>query len=515
MELDLDPTVIAILAGSIVLLLVVVATTVVLVARRRRAATLGPGGMAMPYATGVPVVWSSGAAVGAMPMAAPQGMPVSPAQAWQQAGPLLQQMGFTQLDAECFYRDQFFVKLHLNDGEVRGWVEKPCPGGILEMFIGKEGDLSPGSQPRTDVGKALAAGGVGEVLGQLPHKARVRVKAPEIPGDDYSTNVTSPLSAGAHAAAVARVLFAIDAAATQRAPAGMQAQLPPIVVAWQQAGPQLQQLGFSQLDAECFTRGQCFVKLHVRDGSLRGWLESPYPGGMLEAFIGARAEVNPGDQGRSDLARFVAGSVAELLGQLPRQARLTAKAPELPGDEGSFNLDTPFSHPAQAAMVARVLLALDEAARRSLPAGMQPQLPPIALAWQQASASLEALGMTRVDAECYYRGPLFVKVHVRDGSLRAWLERPCPGSVLERFLRAQAELGPGDQGNNELARFVASQVREMLGWLPRGTRLTVKAPEIPGAEYSVNLDTPFTDPRQAEVVARIILALDQAVATRG
>jgi hypothetical protein len=70
------------------------------------------------------------------------------------------------------------------------------------------------------------------------------------------------------------------------------------------------------------------------------------------------------------------------------------------------------------------------------------------LARSRSSASSSSLGLSRLDAECYRREldglsqTLYVQVQVQSASLFGWLERPCPGGVLERFLRAELTLGP-------------------------------------------------------------------------
>jgi hypothetical protein len=110
---------------------------------------------------------------------------------------------------------------------------------------------------------------------------------------------------------------------------------------------------------------------------------------------------------------------------------------------------------------------------------------------------------------------LYVTVQVSEGTIRGWVDRPAPGGVLERFLGADAELSPGESGRSELARFVAGQVAELLVRLPRGARLSVEAPDIPGDSYKLNLSTPFTSPDQAAILARVLVTLDEAAQVRG
>ena len=166
--------------------------------------------------------------------------------------------------------------------------------------------------------------------------------------------------------------------------------------------------------------------------------------------------------------------------------------------------------------MARVLLALDEAAQR--PSGGPPApLPPVVHCWQAAGPWLAQLGMTQLDAETSMRSfggvgdSLFVSVDVRSASLRGWLDRRCPGGVLERFLRSEMALQPGDTGQSEIEAWVAGVVRETLGALPRGACLRLKAPEIPGDSYKASLTTPFGAPEQAALVARALLTLDEAL----
>ena len=171
-------------------------------------------------------------------------------------------------------------------------------------------------------------------------------------------------------------------------------------------------------------------------------------------YIGAEAELEPGEKGRSDLARFVAGEIREIMGALPRQARLTVKAPEMPGDSYKLSLETPFSAPYIAEIVARVLLMVDEAAQRPMQAGAHVQMPPAAMCWIAAAPLLEAMGMRKLDAECYWRSlgglggqQLYLKLNVRDATVRGWLDRPCRGA-RSRCISAQTRSSvPASKGD--------------------------------------------------------------------
>ena len=175
----------------------------------------------------------------------------------------------------------------------------------------------------------------------------------------------------------------------------------------------------------------------------------------------------------------------EVLGALPRGACLTVKTPEIPGDSYKANLTTPFWAPDHAALVARVLLTLDEAAQRPAVGGAPAHLPPAVQVWMAAGPGLAAAGLTKLDAETYMRDvagfgkTMFVKLEVREASVRGWLDRPCPGGLPEQFLRASGELRPGNPGGAGLARWMADSVREVLGALPRGAHLRFTAPESP------------------------------------
>jgi len=183
---------------------------------------------------------------------------------------------------------------------------------------------------------------------------------------------------------------------------------------WQAAGPLLEAMGLRQLDAECYTSRiagsseSLFVEFHPGNGTLGGWSEGTYPGGALELFVGAsielkagtmdpsslarfvigeagwverpgrggalegflgaEAELHPREPGQTELAHFVASQVREIFGGLPPAARLRVEAPEIPADDYRLTVSTPFSTPEQASIVARVLVTLDEAAQRPLPA---------------------------------------------------------------------------------------------------------------------------------------------------
>jgi hypothetical protein len=145
--------------------------------------------------------------------------------------------------------------------------------------------------------------------------------------------------------------------------------LPPAVLHWQAAAPSLQALGMSKLDAECFTRslggpgGMLYLKLEVHWGSMRGWIERACPEGIIEQFRGHRGEIAPGHRGRSPLEKYAAAAVYEIMAPLPHQARLSVKAPQIPGDNYELALESPLTSPEQPGIVARVLVTLDQAVR--------------------------------------------------------------------------------------------------------------------------------------------------------
>jgi hypothetical protein len=88
---------------------------------------------------------------------------------------------------------------------------------------------------------------------------------------------------------------------------------------------------------------------------------------------------------------------------------------------------------------------------------------PVAARWQEAGAMLQALGLARLDAECYWRqSDLFVNVNVAEVSVTGRLQRTSPGGALERFAGQSAELRPGEQARSELGFFVDRAVRQVL-----------------------------------------------------
>jgi hypothetical protein len=298
---------------------------------------------------------------------------------------------------------------------------------------------------------------------------------------------------------------------------------------WQAAGPMLQSLGMKMLDAETYTRSvdggvmkSLYLSFHVRDGTLRAWMDKPSPGKAIESFIGTEATLRPGRHGSSPLGAFLVSRVGQALAALPGDADLTVKAPEIPGDDFKANAHTPFTKPEDAPALARLLMAVDEAASGPPPEGVLPvQLPPIALAWREAAAGLTQVGLKPLDAETYWhqidglRATIYVSLRVKEGEVDGRLEHACPGGTFEGFLQQKAALGPGDVGGSPLERVLAGSVREILGQLPRGARLTLEAPEIPGDEYKAYVSTPLSHPSQPALVARVLFAIDQLAQQRG
>jgi hypothetical protein len=504
---DIDPAFIAEVLGGLVLAAMLV-TVAVLVSRGRRLSNRGTGASA-------PLVWQTGtqvtaAAPGAMAAVAPP--PQMPAaQAWQLGWDLVAPMGFRKLDAETYTTGVVFLTLHLRDGTLRGWVQKPRRGSMIESFMGARADARPGKPDRSALGQFVAEA-VGEAMAALPRNAQLTVTGPEMPGAEYSSNLEFPLTHPDQLVAAARVLLALDEAASK--PGDAPANLPPLVRAWQQATAQLEQAGFHAVDAECYACGKVFIQLKLSQSCLRAWSGGRCPGSVFEAFMGATERLEPGSRPRTDLANVLMAAVSEPLAALPRRTSLSVKMPEVPGGEYAASMELPFTDAAHAGVAARLLMALEELASRPAPAGPRSQLPPLVAAWQQARPMLVSLGFQELDAECYVRRPekVFVQLRLGESALRAWAGRPCPGRPIEGLLRAEVEVTATDGGNGELGRLVWGAVREMLAQLPRGARLSVKAPEIPGADYSASMEAPFADPRHAETVARALIALDEVVA---
>ncbi len=132
---------------------------------------------------------------------------------------------------------------------------------------------------------------------------------------------------------------------------------------------------------------------------------------------------------------------------------------------------------------------------------------------------LQSVGMRVLDAETYMHSfpdgkDLYLSLSVREGSIRGWVDRPCPGGALEQFFRAEAELAPGGAARSEMAAWMGRSVGAILATLPHAARLSVEAPDIPGDNYKASLTTPFSSPEQAATVARVLLSLDAAAQAR-
>ena len=502
-----------------VLLLGAAITLVIVNARRRRPVSQ------------VPASQVQGPQLQGPPLAASQ-LPVVPAAAaWQTAGPSLAALGMAPQDAETYVRrgratQSLYLVFRPREGTVRAWIDRPYPGGAIEQFLGAEAELRPGGKAHSDL-ERFVAGQVGELLAALPHEARLTVTAPEIPGGDAKLGLTSPLAALEHPAMLARALMQLEQAAGSPAAPGAIAALPPAAQAWLAAGPALEQLGLHKQDAQTYVlrlgmaTQSLYLTVKIRDATVRAWVERPCPGGALEQFFGAEVELGPGAHDRSPLGQLVSAAVLEAMASLPRAARLTVKAPQMPGDSYKLSLSSPFASPEHVSTVARVLLALDQTAQGQRTGGAGAPLPPVVQAWTEAAPALQALGFRQQDAESFVlrssmaSQSLYVTIQVSEGTIRGWVERPSPGGIFERYLAAEAELGPGEPGSSELAHFVAGRVGELLARLPRGARLKVDAPDIPGDTYKLSLATPFTSPDQAATVARVLMTLDELARAPG
>jgi hypothetical protein len=443
-------------------------------------------------------------------------------ESWQEIGAPLEALGLSKLNAECYWRqlaglsETLYLSLDVKGASVTGRLERPCPGAAIEQLIGETSELSPGKKGRSALDH-FVAGAVGELFASLPRDASLSVTAPEIPSAKYKLLLRTPFTAPEQASVAVRVLLALDEAARAPSPEGAHAKLSPLAARWAEAASSLEALGLTKLNAECYWRQLAglsetlYLSLDVKEAAITGRLERPCPGGAIEQFVGESAEARPGHEGRSELAHFVARAARESLSGLPEDAVLSVKAPDIPGDKYRLLLTTPFVAPGHAAAVVRVLLALDEAARAASPQGALATLSPVAARWQQAGAMLEALGMKKLDAECYWQtSHLFVNVNVAEITVTGRLSRTCPGGALERLLGQTAELRPGERARSELAQITANAVGELLAALPQQARLAVKAPEIPGDNYTLTLTTPFAAPEHAACVARVLLAFEAA-----
>lgn len=456
----------------------------------------------------------------------PPGAMRDPVACWQMADPALRALGLSRLDAECYtielgsIRQTLYVKLEPASRSLRAWLKRIAQGGAVEAFLGASATVGPGDGATSGL-RGLVAGAVRETFATLPRAARLTVKAPQIPGDEYNLDLTTPFHLPDQAAASVRTILALDRALQQPPPAGWQpAQLPPVVHAWQAAEPALKALGLQKLDAETYTTGvlgqSLFVTFHPRESRVRVWIEKACPGGAIEQFIGTRGSLGPGDSGRAPIERFVAGAVREILTMLPRGAQLEIVGPEIPGDKYKASVGTSFSVPDHAVLAARVLLALDAAATGA-GTGAPAAIPPIAMLWREAGGGLQSLGLHPISAEGWARDldgslhTLYVSLEVRAAEVQGWLRGSAPGGVIDRCVGQQGELRPGAAGRSQLEVYVAGAVAQGLASLPRAARLSMQGPEIPGGEYKLRLTTPFTAPHHAAIVAQVLLAADGAV----
>ena len=470
---------------------------------------------------GPPVQWPPGQ--GPQPVHHPLG-----AQAWAQAKPGLVAAGLSQLDAENFTMDMsgilsmLIVTFRPTDSppSLRCLIDHECAGGVFEVFLGTEAYLRPGEGGANDLGK-LVASRAGRLLSMLPPGATLSVTAPKLPGDKYKACLDTPFGAIEHAAMAARLLLIVDDLSRMPPAPRTKVQLPPIALAWNEAAKSLAALGLRKLDPETYSielgggyDDTMYLRLQVQSQQVQGSIGRACRGGMLEAFLGQGGGLRPGSMGTTPLEQFVASQVGGMLASLPPDASMDLQAPPLPGDPYRATLTSSFARSDVPAAVARVLLQLDRVAHAPAPAGMQAQLPRVAVTWQQAAPMLGQLGLKQLDPEVYIREmggmseTLYVRLHVQGESVSASLDRTRPGGLLDRFYRARTQLSPGATDGSPLAGFVASQVGELLGQLPPQAQLFVKAPDIPGDGYELRVTSPLQTPHQAAAAASVVLALD-------
>jgi hypothetical protein len=301
-----------------------------------------------------------------------------------------------------------------------------------------------------------------------------------------------------------------------------------VVQNWMAACPLLETMGLSKLDAETYTANDgrvttsLYVSLMPKYGEVHAWLDVPCPGGAVERFFGQEEKLSPREHGRSDLAKWVFGAVGETFAQLPKQARVSLKAPEIPGDDCKMRVESPLISPEIAPAVVRLLRSLSEAASR--PAGdgaPQGALPPVYQTWTAAAPMLEQLGLRKLDAECFIHEvgsatrALYVKLEVTSGEVAGFIDKPCPGGAPEQFIGREAVLAPGERGASGLERWAATQIMEVMAGLPRGAKLRMTAPEMPGADLKMSLRSKLAAPEHAAIVARVLMMLTKAASGPG
>jgi hypothetical protein len=147
-------------------------------------------------------------------------------QAWQKATSMLKDSAFLNAGANGYAlpgrvsgdtADGIWVTFDPLKGTLEGRVERPCPGGWLETFLGKSAELRPGESPPSEMAMVVVRL-VGEMLARLPPAARLKVEAPKVPGAGFKARVETPLRHPAVADTVVRLLMNLDEAADRPVP---------------------------------------------------------------------------------------------------------------------------------------------------------------------------------------------------------------------------------------------------------------------------------------------------------
>jgi hypothetical protein len=251
------------------------------------------------------------------------------------------------------------------------------------------------------------------------------------------------------------------------------------------------------------------------DDTLTGRYRSALPDAAIERYIGVSETIHPGGHAGHELCQWVMAELGAELGALPHKASIDIRVAKLPGDDTEVRVTLPFTAPAEAGAVARLLLAFERIASPPLPPGSPPApFSPLAQRWIAAGPLLVAAGLHKGGPGSYRRdmgdGALYIDVDVEDETLEGRVSRHANERKIALFMDTEVELAPGDAGRTPLGKWIAGVIGQQLGALPRGSTLKVEAPKRAGDTYTLRAEAPFKDPVHARVIVDLLAMLDAA-----
>jgi hypothetical protein len=443
---------------------------------------------------------------------------IDPMQAWDAAAPVIEALGFKRSRADRFDRDQGThesASVRIDDEKrLRASLEGQAPGGVIETFLKQEVELLPGHTQHSAFGQ-WAYESVASAIVRLPRDARVRIEVPHLPGERYELEVHGSLFAPEHAAAAAQVIVMFAEAARKPASAdALTAALPRVARLMMEAAAGLEALGLHEDTVLAYSRrgaATCSVRTDDDDDTLTGRYRSSLPDAAIERYIGVSATIHPGGHAGHELCQWVMSQLGAELGALPHKASIEITVAKLPGDYTEVRVTLPFTSPAEAIAVARLLLAFEGIASPPLPPGSPPApFSPLAQRWIAAGPLLVAAGLRKGDPDSYRWNDLSIEVDVTDETLKARVNRSANERKIALFMDTEVELSPGDAGRTPLGKWVAGVVGRELGTLPRSATLKVEAPKRAGDTYTLRVEAPFKEPAHARVIVDLLAMLDAA-----